>query len=223
MNNSIAVVNNDVLSRSGAAGYLGITPSALSHWLKNHPEIKEKYCVYGLNNNRKGLFVKYEGLLVIANMRDTSRSNQHKTSEVSSLQQKGKQRLAEKIIENTKLEQKLNLILKQQAELFEKFEQLERKPPKKDPLALPVALEKPPEPSYRDLINQRVRAFSQESGKEYGLVYSRLYNEFYYRYKVNLNVRANTRGLKKIDVILELGMAKEAWILACDLFPLSTD
>lgn len=101
MNEKSLVVNTAYLSYPEAGQKLGVTASAISHWINKMPDFKDRYVVSKFHNGRKRKVVTVEGLTVLANAKDTDRGGKYKNNEPSSrnLFKAGKIRIAEQAIQ----------------------------------------------------------------------------------------------------------------------------
>ena len=217
MNELSTQVNSDHISIAEAAQQFRMTSNGFSAWLKRNSDIKDEYCFKAKYKGRRKTVIKVEALPVIANLRNIG-GNQ-KSDTVSPFRE-GKKKVVQKAMNNSKTEQILSQLLEQQASLIERIDKLERT---NKFLALPKAEEEPPELDYRQKIVQRVNAYAQERDIPYKVVYGKLYYEFSCRHRMNLKQRADNRNLKPMEMLAELGMLKDAWIVACKILPLVTD
>jgi len=97
MNEELEVVK--YYSLPEAAKALGVSPSAISHWLNANEDIKGQYTAKAVHNGRMRIVITAEGLTVLA----TVKGGKSKTAngEIISSIKKGKQAIAEKAIEKS--------------------------------------------------------------------------------------------------------------------------
>lgn len=126
MNQELQKVNQEVInfiSLEEASQQLGITYGQLVKWLNTNKEIKEKYCFKAKYNGRRRTLIYVEALLVIANVKDSDRGNQSKIAPSATFQ-KGKQELAETVVEQVKTSQSLESLYAQAQMLVQTIEGL---------------------------------------------------------------------------------------------------
>lgn len=68
-----------------------------------------------------------------------------------------------------------------------------------------------PDKSFRSLCNEKVRAYSVQSGLPYSEIWAIAYKELYYLYGVNLNTRSKNKGMSKLDAAEEMGVMKDLY------------
>ena len=191
----------DVLSLHEAAEKLGVTYAAVSSLLKRYPEIKEKYTWKTKYKGRLKTVISTEGMTVLANVKDGNRGSRYAKIKPGLTFQEGKQKIAEKAIEASRLTPAQFLL--KQAELMVGLESQQLQNTKdiqeikhsRDEAAkylteAPVASTKPKEKTVRTMIRQRVNAYCKATGARYDEIWGKLYKELYYRYRCNASTKA---------------------------------
>jgi hypothetical protein len=127
MNQELQKVNQeqvDFISLEEASQQLNMSYKSLAGWLTSHKEIKQKYCFKAHYQGRRRTLIYVEALLVIANVKDSSRGNQNKKILPSENFNQGKQKLAEKVVEQVKASQSLESLYSQAQMLVQTIEGL---------------------------------------------------------------------------------------------------
>lgn len=199
-----------------AAEVLQISRSAFNRLINRHPQVKEKYVEKFKKNSPKPKFhIRVEGLLVLANVKDSKGGNAKSYTIVQN--KLAKQKLAEKSFETPT---DLKAIITQLEVLSNKVAELEQNKPKLiGEKGFPTYLseKKAPPVSPRTATRMLVSEFVEETGYTYQDVWNRLYKEMYYRCNVNIMLKAKNRGARPIDVIEELGLMEDLHSIASEI------
>lgn len=113
MTNFIGDYNPNFISLNVAAENLGIRYNSLIKWLSDNKDIKDQYCQKMIIDGRRKWVLSKDGLLVIANMRETTKS------EITSQFRHGKKKMAEAMIVKRDEEQVFIQILQQSQALLQ--------------------------------------------------------------------------------------------------------
>ena len=103
------------------------------------------------------------------------------------------------------LHQRLSIIENEKKEATEKL------------LAMPESDIKPKEKTIKAMIRERLNSYAHIK-KNYPECWRQLYKQMYYRYQVNVNLRTIKGKKNGLDVLGDLGLLKEAYAVACEIF-----
>ena len=166
------------LSFEESAQQLGMSYSALSAWLLQYPQIRDKYCLKGKVNGRLKYVLLVEGLPVIANMKDSDRGNQRKKIVPSTKIPKAKQQLAERAVEQTKMTLTSTSfdVMRQMIDMLEvSSKRMDSFEKRMDKIESPEADVQPLSKKNRKLLWDRVNAIHYATGIPHAVLYADLH------------------------------------------------